>query len=277
MTEEQLGAMTEEQIRARYRCAPAYYLRAKLEKKRWLEGRGSAKPQARPAEPAPAPVPAEPASPAVEPLDVCAVQAHDEQAHLDIATVHLDAGPQSAQATAVHLDAGPTPVDFSPALADPEPVDREPVSLDIALPGFEILDAALSAVDYLDDAPESDADLTQHAILEAALEDYSNWPFVSDARAEPEREPVARQEPEIARKLRLVLEAEPELELVLEGDPELDLVLESASDADSIPDNVTVADFRARAPRTVRVVSVVMDRKRPYLVRVVGETTRLAS
>ena len=37
MTEEQLRSMTEQQIRARFRCAPAYYLQAKLESKQALE------------------------------------------------------------------------------------------------------------------------------------------------------------------------------------------------------------------------------------------------
>jgi hypothetical protein len=267
MSEEQLGAMSEEQIRARYRCAPAYYLRAKLEKKRALERCKAARAQARPAasEQPRATLPESASPDIIEPLDV--------------ATVHLDSGPASPDVAAVHLDAEPASLDFSLPLPDAEPVDLgiEPMSLDIALPGFEILDAALSAVDYLDnppdEQPQTEPGPTQQAILEAALEDYGNWPFVSDAQAKPEPEP----EPELERKLRLVLEAEPDLELVLGGDPELDLVLESESDPQPIPDNVTVADFRSRAPRTVRVVSVVMDRKRPYLVRGVGETTRLAS
>jgi hypothetical protein len=281
MSEEQLGAMSEEQIRARYRCAPAYYLRAKLEKKRALERCKAARAQARPAasEQPRATLPESASPDIIEPLDVATVHLDSGPASPDVAAAHPDAEPASPDVAAVHLDAEPASLDFSLPLPDAEPVDLgiEPMSLDIALPGFEILDAALSAVDYLDnppdEQPQTEPGPTQQAILEAALEDYGNWPFVSDAQAKPEPEP----EPELERKLRLVLEAEPDLELVLEGDPELDLVLESESDPQPIPDNVTVADFRSRAPRTVRVVSVVMDRKRPYLVRVVGETTRLAS
>ncbi len=67
-----------------------------------------------------------------------------------------------------------------------------------------------------------------------------------------------------------MLDSEPELNLVLDSAPELEQALEPGSD------NVTMADFGHLAPRIVRVVSVVMDRKRPNMVRVVGESTRLA-
>ena len=36
MIEKQLRSMTEQDIRARFRCAPAYYLQAKLDNKRCL-------------------------------------------------------------------------------------------------------------------------------------------------------------------------------------------------------------------------------------------------
>lgn len=256
MTEEQLRAMTEEQIRARYSAAPAYYLQAKLDKKRSLESRG--------------------------------------------------APPASMKSQ-----------------------DPEPPSLDVALPGLEILDAALSEVDYLDPAPEQILDFaperggdagsarTQQAILEKALEDYSNWPFLGMNETDAAPEPAADPEAEHARTLALVLNSEPDFELVLESPPELetdplfedtgdtptrpellfgslqkvDLLLEAgpepeaapepdpvsvpeaASEPDPVPDNVTVGNFRPR-PARKRVVSVVMDRKRPNMVRVIGETTR---
>ena len=71
-----------------------------------------------------------------------------------------------------------------------------------------------------------------------------------------------------------VLEMELDLELVLDSEPSLDLELDS--DAERVPSNVTMADFGHRAPRTVPVVSVAMDRKRPNMVRVVSKSTRLA-
>lgn len=313
MTENQLRAMTDEQIRARFQHAPAYYLQSKLDKKRALERRAR----------------------------------------------------REAACAQFRWDA---PVDEAPAPNG----DHAPASLDIALPGLEILDAALSASDYLDDvvaetpaeAPaEADAPIEAafqardgadaEPGLDAALDDYDNWPIVFDAppvaRHEPEpqndfeadselgsdsepglefalgfevdsdlsidllldaglepdavlssdseldlllepepveqseAEPEIETQPEFERRLKLVLESEPDLELVLESDPELEreLASEQAADApsgdDAIPDNVTVGDFGSHGPRTVRVVSVVMDRKRPYMVRVVGETTRLAS
>ena len=68
------------------------------------------------------------------------------------------------------------------------------------------------------------------------------------------------------------LELEPELEVVLDSKRGSDSVLEPQYQ--NIPDNVTVADFAQRAPGTV---SVVMDRKRPNMVRVVGKSSRRAS
>ena len=120
-----------------------------------------------------------------------------------------------------------------------------------------------------------DPRLTQQAILAVALEGYSNWPFLSDT--EPEQASQAGSE--LERKLALVLASEPELELLLDSAPELDLdlELELESHPGRVSDNVTVANFGHRAPRTVRVVSVVMDRKRPNMVRVASESTRLAS
>lgn len=309
MTEDQLRSMTDAQIRTRFRHAPAYYLQSKLDKKRDLER--------------------------------CARR---EAACAKIYRQEPIAEPAAA------------------------PADGEPASLDIALPGLEILDAALSASDYLDDscaetpseayADESiDEALEAEGGLQAALDGYGNWPILPDTRPAARHEPEpqaesesesesgfdsdsepglefalgygldaeasldleldagpqpdselgskseldlllepesdapseaqpevdAQSQPDFERRLKLVLESEPELELVLESDPELERALasEQATDAhadgEAIPDNVTVGDFRPQGPRTVRVVSVVMDRKRPYMVRVVGETTRLAS
>ena len=67
MSDKQLQSMTEQEIRARFRCAPAYYLQAKLERKRALEGRTrrsrKAAPSGRQVEPGaavqPTPTPAE--------------------------------------------------------------------------------------------------------------------------------------------------------------------------------------------------------------------------
>ena len=69
-------------------------------------------------------------------------------------------------------------------------------------------------------------------------------------------------------ELAVVRQVEVDLE------PELGLALES--EGELAADNVTTADFGYKAPRTVPVVSVVMDRKRPNMVRVVGKHTRLS-
>jgi pilus assembly protein FimV len=338
--------MSEDQIRTRYRCAPAYYMRSKLEKKRSIEGRkattaeapAAAEAQAvqeakvvqeeSPQDPpsqdewfwegeAAAPEPAEITFPETASLDVDLENLDFDFATLDAEPAGLDNEPASLDVHSVSHDPEPDIPDLVYASLDTAPADLnveavipgiEPMKLDIGLPGFEILDAALSAVDYLDNPPaeqvDADCEPTQQAILEAALEDYSNWPLLSKAElsedalseAEPEldlelelqpaleSEPISEpeSEPEFEHKLQLVLNAEPDLELVLEGNPELEQALASESESDAepepdpAPDNVTVADFRSRAPRTVRVVSVVMDPKRPYMVRVVGETTRLA-
>ncbi len=253
MTDEQLRSMTEQQIRARFRCAPAYYLQAKLEKKRALERLAK--------QPAPD---AEPRRRALR--------------------------AEQAQRSAVHAKP-----------AAPEVALGEPESLDIALPGFELLDAALAEADNADTAPAQhvitpdpgatpDPEYTQQAILEAALEDYSNWPLLPGGEPAAELDPAAAPaaELDLERKLELVLELEPDLRVVLESDPEIGLALDPepelwlvpesrpATTPQPVPDNVTRADFGQRAPRTVRVVSVIMDRKRPNMVRVVGKTTRRA-
>jgi len=287
MTEEQLQSMSEQEIRARFRCAPAYYLQAKLEKKWALDGRKD------------------------QVFDrVCA----DSQARI-AAEAYAPAGADMANC-------------WDPSVAEPrqqaarrqpsKAARRQPASLDVAsgdgvsldlpLPGFEILDAALSETEdagvlFAEAMAEDvdDAELTQQAILEAALEDYSNWPLssIADARQEaeladeydvaPDVELTAQPEPEaesdLERKLKLVLNSEPELKLVMDAEPELEVVLHSepelerALDAETgfLCDNVTLANFGNRAPRTVPVVSVIMDRKRPNMVRVVGMSTRLAS
>ncbi|GMQ75346.1 MAG: hypothetical protein BMS9Abin01_0594 [Gammaproteobacteria bacterium] len=269
MTEEPLRSMTEQQIRARFRCAPAYYLQAKLEKKRVLER-------------------------------LAKQGAPDAESHWQAALA------EQSQRQAAHSEP-----------EGPEVALREPESLDVALPGFEILDAALAECDDPDTMPaqhttpdpgatpdrgaDPDPEHTQQTILEAALEDYSNWPLLPGAESAAELVPAPEPEIELdlERKLELVLESEPELRVVLESEPDLTVVLESEPDLTvvlesepefrlvpesqpeiaprPVPDNVTRADFGHRAARTVRVVSVVMDRKRPNMVRVVGETTRRAS
>jgi hypothetical protein len=268
MTEEQLRAMTEEQIRARYAATPAYYLQAKLEKKRALDA-GSA-------------------SPARTRREIPALKVRPEP---PARTRH-----------------------------------REPASLDIALPGFEILDAALCEVEYAAPARFEDpcAEPTQHAILEAALEDYDSWPLMGEPELDVDREPETARDrasehertlelvlgaeaeldlllevepdPDLSREsqpvldllleagpdLDVLLDSQPDLELVLESEPGLDPLLESEPQADAtanpepVPDNVTVGNFRPRSVRKVRVVSVAMDRKRPNMVRVIGESTRRA-
>lgn len=206
MTEEQLRSMSEQEIRSRFRCAPAYYLQAKLDKKRALERRPQNKPDHR-------------------------------QRHLKAAT-------------------------------------------GLPLPGFEILEAALSETDSLDAAPAAHSDaqpeLTQQAILEAALEDYANWSNQSVSVSESASEP-AEPASELERKLRLALDAEPDLEVVLESEPALELEWALDAERGFIADNVTRADFSRRAPQTVPAVSVIMDRKRPNMVRVVGKSTGVAS
>jgi len=237
MTEEQLRSMTEQQIRARFRCAPAYYLQAKLENKRALER-------------------------------LAKQSAPDAESRCQAAL----AG--QSRWRAAHSEP-----------EGPEVALREPASLDVALPGFEILDAALAESDDPNARPAQhvtpDPEHTQQAILEAALEDYSNWPLLPAAESATELDPAPEPETEsdLERMLELVLESEPELRVVLQSEPELRLVPESQPEIapQPVPDNVTRADFGHRAPRTVRVVSVVMDRKRPNMVRGVGETTRRAS
>ncbi len=236
MTEDQLRSMSEQEIRARFRCAPAYYLQAKLENKR-------------------------------------ALMASENQ---------LPGDPESRWEAAV----------------------TDQSRWQAALPGFDILDAALSETDDPDTRPAEQADaqteLTQQAILEAALEDYSTWPLLREPESKVTPAPEPESASELEHKLALVLDSEPDiklalvpesefdgepefepvlemeldLELVLDSDPSLDLELDS--DAEGVPSNVTMADFGHRAPRTVPVVSVAMDRKRPNMVRVVSKSTRLA-
>ena len=245
MTEDQLRSMSEQEIRARFHCAPAYYLQAKLEKRR-------------------------------------ALLAKESQLPGDAESRWESAATERSQWQA-------------------------------ALPGFDILDAALSETDDSDadaahirpaEQADTQTELTQQAILEAALEDYSTWPVLREPESKvtpaPEPEPEPEPASELEHKLTLVLDsvpdlklarapesevdAEPEfepvlemeldLELVLDSDPSLDLELES--DAERVHSNVTMADFGHRAPRTVPVVSVAMDRKRPNMVRVVSKSTRLA-
>jgi len=269
VTEESLRYKTEQEIRARFRCAPGYYLQAKLEKRRALAGLeqqagadtklgGQADQVEKPIEPATLP---EPGS-----LDLTAFAPK----------------PRKAAAPAPKARKAASPAPESTKTTPPAPKRRKTRLRrevpDFALPGFEILDAALAESDGPDTTPAEpvspeDPGLTQQAILAVALEGYSNWPFLSDA--EPEQASQAGSE--LERKLARVLASEPELELLLDSDSELDLELDLEPRPGRVSDNVTVADFRHRAPRTVRVVSVVMDRKRPNMVRVARESTRLAS
>ena len=260
MSKESLRCKTEQEIRTRFRYAPGYYLQAKLEKRRAPAGReqqagadtqpgGQAAQVEMPIEPATLPEP--------ESLDVTAFT------------------PERAQVTTPAPE--PTKATTSAPKRTKTRLRREVP--DFALPGSEILDAALAESDGPGTMPAEpltpDPRLTQQAILAVALEGYSNWPFLSDT--EPEQASQAGSE--LERKLALVLASEPELELLLDSAPELDLdlELELESHPGRVSDNVTVANFGHRAPRTVRVVSVVMDRKRPNMVRVASESTRLAS
>lgn len=293
MTEEQLSAMTDEQIRARFRHAPAYYLQSKLEKKRSLEQRERRETAcaefwwreslAEEEAPLPRSMDAESASldialPGLEILDA-ALSASD---YLDAIPAEPDTTPDElppqADLEAALDDCGNWPIlsDSDPlAHAQPEPESDSEPGLEFAL-GFE-LDPELALDLVLEPGPEPDAELATKSELDLLLQPEPKQ------EQEPETEPEFEPQPELERRLKLVLESEPDLELVLESDPalELELASQQAPDAQSesaaIPDNVTVGDFGFHAPRTIRVVSVVMDRKRPYMVRIVGETTRLAS
>ena len=266
MTEDQLRSMSEHEIRARFRCAPAYYLQAKLEQKRAqrkADGQTAAEAESR--------------------WEAVLAEQSQWQAAL------------------------PEPASGMP---------RESEALNLDLTGLDALDAALTESEPVESEPVNaapvedgtDAGNTQQAILEAALEDYSSWPVLSEPQAEAESAPES--ETELVRKLTLVLdsdldldllldagpatapkaesppqavavvepalELELELELILDSVPELDMELDLEPSPEFAADNVTRADFGQRAPRTVPVVSVVMDRKRPNMVRVVGKSTRLA-
>ncbi len=270
MSKESLRCKTEQEIRTRFRYAPGYYLQAKLEKRRALAGlEQQAGADTQPGgQAAHVEMPIEPATlPEPESLDVTAFAPERAQ----VTTL----APEPTKATT----SAPNPTKaMTPAPKRTKTRRRREVP-DFALPGFEILDAALAESDGPDTMPAEpltpDPRLTQQAILAVALEGYSNWPFLSDA--EPEQASQAGSE--LERKLALVLASEPELELLLDSAPELDLELELEleSHPGRVSDNVTVANFGHRAPRTVRVVSVVMDRKRPNMVRVASESTRLAS
>lgn len=258
MSKESLRCKTEQEIRTRFRYAPGYYLQAKLEKRRALAGlKQQAGADTQPGgQAAHVEMPIEPATlPEPESLDVTAF------------------APEPTKATTP----APEPTKATTSAPKRTKTRRRREVPDFALPGFEILDAALAESDGPDTMPAEpltpDPRLTQQAILAVALEGYSNWPFLSDA--EPEQASQAGSE--LERKLALVLASEPELELLLDSAPELDLELELESHPGRVSDNVTVANFGHRAPRTVRVVSVVMDRKRPNMVRVASESTRLAS
>ena len=260
MSEESLRCKTEQEIRARFRYAPGYYLQAKLEKRRALARREQQ-----------AGADAEQDTLAIQVEKPIEPAALPEPLSLDVTAL----APERAIVTTL----APTATKATPPAPERSPSPPKREVPDFALPGFEILDAALAESDGPEpvaaDPVNPDPGLTQQAILAVALEGYSNWPFLPDA--DPEQAPRAGSE--LERKLALVLASEPDLELALDSDSELDLELdlELEPHPELVSDNVTVADFGQRAPRTVRVVSVVMDRKRPNMVRVASESTRLAS
>jgi hypothetical protein len=296
MSDEQLQSMTEQEIRARFRCAPAYYLQAKLDKKRALERRQQQDRKATTS------------GPPVEPRDsVDQVPAPAETMTVPRLPVQPPPTPRAELPGALpndilsDSDMDPLTEPMADAMADIrteynfEP-EAEPESLDLALPGFEILDAALVEFDDRNGAPETsievDLSLTQQAILEAALEDYGNWPFLSDPKTggapgvDPEVEawfelevppagPTA--DSRLEDLLQQLLDSEPDLDLVLDADPELEEALAAEVESASRADNVMHGDFGNHGSPTVRVVSVAMDRKRPNMVRVVRESSRLAS
>jgi hypothetical protein len=331
MSDKQLQSMTEQEIRARFHCAPAYYLQAKLERKRALERRKHRSLKA--------------AKPARQALSTREEPARTPPEIVDAMPAVQSApefGPELADALPNDLlsdsDIDPLMEPMADAMPDfmTESTDTfmvapvgEPESLDLALPGFEILEAALAEFDDRNTTPEASVDvdlgLTQQAILEAALEDYGNWPFLSDPKtggapgvdpeveawfdldevaettmvAEPAIAPEPQPEPEhdsepkltLVRErpaepsedsdledlLQQLLDSEPDLDLVLDKDPELEEALAAEVESAARADNVMHGDFGNHSSPTVRVVSVAMDRKRPNMVRIVRESSRLAS
>jgi len=272
MSEDQLRSMSEHAIRARFRCAPAYYLHAKLEKKRAqrkVDDQAAAEAESR--------------------WEAVQAEQSQWQAALPEPASHMPRESEALNLDLTGLDAVGAMNALDATLPQSEPLESEPVN-----------------TAPLEDG--TDAGNTQQAVLEAALEDYSCWPVLSEPQAEAESAPES--ETELVRKLTLVLdseldldllldagpatapkaesppqavavvepalELELELELILDSVPELDMELELEPSPELAADNVTRADFGQRAPRTVPVVSVVMDRKRPNMVRVVGKSTRLA-
>ena len=300
MSDDPLQSMSEQEIRARFRCAPAYYLQAKLERKRALERRRRriAEAPAAPGDTDPGEIPAPPAR-AVRPAPGSLPEPPEALPNDLLSDSDIEPfGPPVDESR----DEPPT----LPRLA------RE--SLDPALPGFQVLDAALSPFDDDEPAPDArmDTGQTQRAILEAALEDYGNWPFLSEPATgggaavepevqawfepgpEPEATPAPDEEPEphltpvsessappkpdsdLEEMLQKLLDSEPDLDLVMDADPALEEALASEAEAAAAAENVTPGDFGARAPATVRVVSVAVDRKRPNMVRIVRDSSRLA-
>ncbi len=299
MTEELLRCKTEREIRARFCFAPGYYLQAKLEKRRALgrldrqatadtEASGQAVQAEQPIERATLPEPASLDVTALAPEPTKATTPAPESPEVTVLV------PESPEVTVLAHDSPEVTV-LAPESTEDAILEFENLNVaapdrvrpnatppgreipDFALPGFEILEAALFESDGPDTMPvepvSPDPGLTQQAILEDALEDYSNWPLLSDSESEQESQAGS----ELERKLALVLESVPELEVVLDSESELERELEAEPRVGLASNNVTLADFGHRAPRTIRVVSVVMDRKRPNMVRVASESTRLAS
>ena len=119
------------------------------------------------------------------------------------------------------------------------------------------------------------------------LDEVAETEMASEPEPEPEREPkleLVRERPaapsadsDLEDLLQQLLDSEPDLDLVLSADPALEEALAADVESAALADNVMRGDFGHHGSPTVRVVSVAMDRKRPNMVRVVRESSRLAS
>lgn len=321
MSDHPLRSKTEQEIHARYRSAPAYYLQAKLERKRALERRrhprqGEGEGEVRgpaPRAPADGEVPRDRVSPPPGP-SVAPPSASGQSSGTG-----LESRPEAPESRPNDL--------FSDAVRDGSRAGDDGAAarlgpraenLELALPGLEILDAALAECDYRDDTdtpgtlprrpgPANPA-LTQGAILEAVLDDYGNWPFLSEpgdddvaaidphvaawfepgADPEPGRgddrrsrlelvgEPRARPRSDLEARLQRLLDSEPELDLVLDADPEFEEAFAWETESGSENAGLGSGDFGNTGVHTVRVVSVARDRRRPNMVRIVRETSRIS-
>ena len=336
MSDDPLHSKTEQEIHARYRGAPTYYLQAKLERKRALERRRyPGQDEARRSEPRPAlegetpgaPVGPPPGSPDASPEPSDALPSASDQSSgppVESRPEPPESRPNDLFSDAVADDVSDDDFghvsDGASGGAHPRPAydGTRGENRELALPGFEILDAALAEHDYHDarDTPGgspagpalANPALTREAILEAARDDYGNWPFLSEpdtggaaaidpdvaAWFEPEAypapapgydsrprlelvsEPRARRESDLEAQLQKLLDSEPELNLVLDADPELEEAFAWETDSGSPRTGVASGDFGNTGVHTVRVVSVARDRRRPNMVRIVRETSRIS-